>query len=140
MIPSPLLSIKPTKHGIAFHAYINAMPLRSLSWHELPQDPKHLFNQHGPGSAEPWICIDQEGRPPKRTITTSARACRRCSEYLRRVILDVVQRYDVDGIHLDRIRFPGSEYSYDPISQRRFAGRENPLLDHADWQRSSSTS
>jgi uncharacterized lipoprotein YddW (UPF0748 family) len=32
------------------------------------------------------------------------------------VISDIVARYPVDGIHLDRVRYANSPYSYDPIS------------------------
>jgi len=70
------------KNGIAFHAYINAMPLRSLSWREKPKDPNHLFNLHGPGSAEPWICVNQEGRPAKEDYYYLSAGVPQVQEYL----------------------------------------------------------
>ncbi len=43
------------------------------------------------------------------------------------VILDVVRRYDIDGVHLD-------DYFY-PYQEKDAAGREIPFPDHASWQR-----
>ncbi len=45
-------------------------------------------------------------------------------EYALNLIVDVVDRYPVDGVHLDYIRFPfqkdGQEMGYDSVSQQRF--------------------
>ncbi len=43
------------------------------------------------------------------------------------VILDVVRRYDIDGVHLD-------DYFY-PYQEKDAAGREIPFPDRASWQR-----
>lgn len=37
-------------------------------------------------------------------------------QFMRDLILEVVQNYDVDGVHLDYIRYPGPEWSFDPYS------------------------
>ncbi len=124
------------RRGIQFHAYMNPMPLRALTWRSPPQDSRHLWHRHGPGSAEPWICVDRVGKPAREQYYYLSAGVPEVHVHLRRVIMDVVRRYDVDGIHLDRIRYPGPEYSFDPISNRRFAGRGNPqLLERSDWQR-----
>ncbi len=129
------------KRGIQFHAYINPIPLYSSRGGTPPphSDPEHLFHIHGPDSSEPWVCMDKEGK-----IMDAARAgyyylspgIPEVHAYLRKAIMDVVHRYDVDGIHLDRIRYPGPQYSHDPVSKRRFLGRGNPnRREWADWQR-----
>lgn len=123
------------KRGIAFHAYINAMPLRSTRFRDPPADPNHIYFTHGPGSAEPWVCMDAEGRPSREEYLYLSAGVPEVHAYLRRVIMDVVCRYDMDGIHLDRIRYPGPQYIHDPISERRFRGRGNPnRLDRPEWQ------
>jgi uncharacterized lipoprotein YddW (UPF0748 family) len=43
--------------------------------------------------------------------------------HLARVAADVVRRYPVDGVHLDRIRYPGSAWSYDEPSLDAFRAR-----------------
>lgn len=123
------------KHGIEFHAYMNAMPLRSTSLRQ-PPHPDHLWHRHGPDSPEPWVCRDEQGRPTREEYVYMSAAIPEVHAYVRRVITDVVSRYDVDGIHLDRVRYPGPEFIHDPVGERRFRDRGNPnLLDRADWQR-----
>jgi uncharacterized lipoprotein YddW (UPF0748 family) len=36
--------------------------------------------------------------------------------YTHRVFMDVVHNYDIDGIHLDYVRYPGSTWGYSPAS------------------------
>jgi uncharacterized lipoprotein YddW (UPF0748 family) len=47
-----------------------------------------------------------------------------------------VSRYNVDGIHLDLIRYPGSNYSFDPFTMQAFseALQITPSLTITDWQ------
>ncbi|MBN1513332.1 MAG: family 10 glycosylhydrolase [Phycisphaerae bacterium] len=122
--------------GIAFHAYINPMPLRSVRRPDIPEDPQHLFYRHGPVASQPWVCVDAEGRPAREGYYYLSPGIPGVHAYVRNVIMDFVQRYDVDGIHLDRIRYPGADYSHDLVSRRRFMERGNPnLLEWSDWQR-----
>ncbi len=124
------------KRGIAFHAYINAMPLRSTRFREPPADPNHIYFKHGPDAPVPWLCLDENGRPTRQEYLYLSAGVPEVQAYLRQVIMDVVHRYDVDGIHLDRIRFPDPQYIHDPISEQRFRGRGNPnRLERPDWQR-----
>jgi uncharacterized lipoprotein YddW (UPF0748 family) len=53
--------------------------------------------------------------------------------HLARVAADVVRRYGVDGVHLDRIRYPGKDYGWDRASLAAF-GRD-PAADPAGWAR-----
>lgn len=39
---------------------------------------------------------------------------------MKAVIADLIERYDIDGIHLDRVRYGGSTASCDPVSQAAF--------------------
>ena len=124
------------KRGLEFHAYINPMPLLPTRQREAPSDPDHLWNRHGPDSDEPWVCMNAEGEPARSEYVYLHPGVPGVQTYLREVILDVVRRYDVDGIHLDRIRSPGYVYGHNPIADARFRGRGNPdLLEWADWQR-----
>jgi uncharacterized lipoprotein YddW (UPF0748 family) len=51
--------------------------------------------------------------------------------HLARVAGDIARRYAVDGIHLDRIRYPGPAWSYDTTSRRVFG--KDPAVFAADW-------
>ena len=48
-------------------------------------------------------------------------------DYSLKVVMDVVQRYDVDGIHFD-------DYFY-PYAEKGAGGQELPFPDEASWQR-----
>ncbi len=50
---------------------------------------------------------------------------------LAKVAADIARRYEIDGIHLDRIRYPGARWSYDAASLAQF-GRD-PASDAAAW-------
>lgn len=56
------------------------------------------------------------------------------------VVRDLVDRYAVDGIHLDYIRFPGSEFGFDINARTKFALEWgiDPALLKEDWARVSA--
>ena len=51
------------------------------------------------------------------------------------VATDLVQRYDIDGLHLDHIRYAGRNSSCDPVSEGRFEGECFLADGYEDWQR-----
>jgi uncharacterized lipoprotein YddW (UPF0748 family) len=53
------------------------------------------------------------------------------------VVEDIVSRYAVDGVHLDLVRYAGSRYSYDPISNAAAGSIQAPARDQ--WQRERVT-
>ena len=52
------------------------------------------------------------------------------------VAADLVSRYDVDGVHLDLVRYPGSNTSHDPFTRQAYtdALTISPTLMFAEWQ------
>ena len=54
------------------------------------------------------------------------------------VIRDILARYDVDGIHLDRVRYPGRQYSHDPESLAAWRAVA-PAVSFENWQRDQLT-
>lgn len=44
--------------------------------------------------------------------------------HVYRIAMDIVRRYDVDGLHMDRVRYPGAGYSYDTASRAAFAAAD----------------
>ncbi len=48
---------------------------------------------------------------------------------------DLVTRYDIDGIHLDHIRYGGSSTSCDPVSAAKYGDACFANPDYAAWQR-----
>jgi uncharacterized lipoprotein YddW (UPF0748 family) len=95
------------------HAWINAHPL----W-ESKKDPPwadHVVLRH-----PEWLTKSIDGS----TSTEVGRALDfgnpEAAEYLLRLYLEVVRNYDVDGVHLDFIRYTGTEWGYNAVSLRRF--------------------
>ncbi len=138
-------------HGLEFHAYINT----HTCWqsdpaeaHTLPDDPNHLFWDHcNADDAEhrDWLHHSNPLYPvqfSESNYVWLAPGVPECQAYTRRQIMYVVENYDVDGVHFDRIRTPWSNQpSYDPISLARHAdGRTNPDgLDFGPWTRDQIT-
>jgi len=97
------------ERGLQLHAWVNVMP----AWWggAAPSDPAQLYNRH-----PEWLWYDQHGKQQALSsdFYVSVNPCLpEVREYLARVIGDIAARYDVDGIHLDYIRFP-NEYPATP--------------------------
>ncbi|MEE2751983.1 MAG: family 10 glycosylhydrolase [Myxococcota bacterium] len=134
----PLQTAIKTGHelGLQIHAYINVFPLSSGE--HAPQtgvSPEHAYNAH-----PDWRVSDQAGRTP---IAGSKRA--KAMKYvfaspgnpqvrarITAVAADIDNHYDIDGIHLDYIRYPGRQYSHDPVS----LSRRDASASLGNWQRS----
>jgi uncharacterized lipoprotein YddW (UPF0748 family) len=58
-------------------------------------------------------------------------------DHILAVVNDIVSRYDVDGIHLDLVRYANSPYSYDPFSNAAAGSVKTPERDQ--WQRDRVT-
>ncbi len=110
-------------NGIEFHAYINT----HTCWQgtSLPANPEHLFYEHcnaADPDARDWLIHDSAGAPVQfheNDYVWIAPGVPAFQAYLRQQICYVVENYDVDGVHFDRIRTPNSLFSYDPISVAR---------------------
>ena len=133
--------------NLEFHAYVNAFPVwqgEEPPPHSNPEHPYWRFCQ--PDSDPCMACYDKSGSimKPQQGEADSyvyfSPGVPEVDAYLRKVIMDIVNRYEVDGIHLDRIRYPGANYSWDPVSRKRFESEGNPdNLTWEDWQRDQIT-
>lgn len=90
------------KRGMEIHAWFNTFQTSSLV-------------SGAPAYEHPeWVCRDQNGNPmtSDRAISPGMPAVR---EYTLKVAMEVVNNYDVDGIHFDYVRW--NEYSSSKTSQ-----------------------
>ncbi|MCP4251308.1 MAG: family 10 glycosylhydrolase, partial [bacterium] len=129
-------------NGIEFHAYINTHTCWQSSSATPPSDPAHLYYAHCNASdpdARDWLHHNVPDNPvqfSESDYVWIAPGVPAYQAYIRQQILHVVENYDVDGVHFDRIRTPWSnEPSFDPISLARFGvPQSNPDgLDLTDW-------
>lgn len=98
---------------IQVHAWINAHPFWSASVD--PPWPYHPLFRHSD-----WLTRNPEGGVATDVGRGLDFGHPEAQEYLLRLYLEVVRNYDVDGIHLDFIRFAGKEWGYNPKSLERF--------------------
>lgn len=88
--------------GMRLFAWVNVVP----AWwgKDPPKDPNQLYNKH-----PEWLWYDQFGN--KQALSdkfyVSVNPCLpEVRRYLVEVLRDIVGRYDIDGLHLDYLRFP----------------------------------
>lgn len=88
--------------GLSLHAWVNLIP---AWWGSAPPaDPEQLYNAH-----PEWMWVDQHGdrQPLSDKFYVSVNPCLpEVRAYLADVVVDIAARYDVEGIHLDYVRFP----------------------------------
>lgn len=119
-------------NGLEFHAYINTHTLSPTAPPEVTT-PQHQYNLHGPDAEDSWVIHDKDGKPVSSTdsYTWLSPGHPDASAWTRQAVMHVVENYDIDGVHFDRIRTPGEDFSYDPRTKERFAGDGNP--DDVEW-------
>ncbi|MBN1489513.1 MAG: family 10 glycosylhydrolase [Phycisphaerae bacterium] len=130
------------ENNLEFHAYINTHVAWQSSTKEPPVSRSHMyfkhFNEADPDACD-WVVHNADGKPEPwggDSYVWIAPGVPDAQAYTRRQVMYVVNNYDVDGIHFDRIRTPHPDVSHDPISLARMQpGAEgNPdNLDFAAW-------
>ena len=127
------------RRGLQVHAYINALSGRPAGIEgqcrpmpePSPGNPRHVLLDH-----PEYAMSDRNGRvlpcPNGEEYVWLSPGFPAVRTRLALVAADIARRYDVDGIHLDRIRYPGTAWSYDAPSLAEF-GR-NPSLYPTEWR------
>jgi uncharacterized lipoprotein YddW (UPF0748 family) len=110
--------------GLKVHAWINSFYV----WSEraLPPWPDHIVNAH-----PDWLMVHRSGRrvaigDHEGLFTCPSHPAVR--QHLHDIFLDVVRRYDVDGVQFDFIRYPGTDFCYCPGCLERFRQWAEPQL------------
>ncbi len=81
-------------------------------------DKKHLYYEH-----PDWITYDNNFHKMPINVLEGAfvdPGIPEVQDYIASVILDIVQNYNIDGIQLDYIRYPGRKYGYNPIARKLY--------------------
>ncbi len=119
---------KAHARGLAVHAWID---VNLVAGTDVPLDRQHIAHRHPEWLMVPReIAADLAGLDPAGPeylgrLTRFARAkaaeleglylspaTSASVEYTTSVVRDIVQRYDVDGVHLDYLRYPGADFDY----------------------------
>ena len=135
------------ERGIQLHAYVNVYPVGDrLADNSCPPPLRvtplplyyRLQDAHGATdgklNAAQWTALDAISCGEYQMASPASDVFR---AHFKAVVADLVNRYDVDGIHLDRVRYAARTTSCDPVSEDAYGG---PCFSGADgayenWQR-----
>ncbi len=132
--------------GLELHAYLNVYPVWSGdAAPPTDTDPEHLFwTLSYSYTWNGWRSTNISGTPMLLDGSGYVWATPALTDVVDRVVSvseDVVTRYDVDGIHLDLVRYVRPDHSYDPFSNAGYeaARARDEDLTRAEWQRGQVT-
>ena len=126
------------QRGLELHTWVNTFP----AWRGT-EPPPHTTPEHVYYAHPEWIICDKNGDPMSLSghYVNLSPGIPEVRRYVHDVCMDIIKKYDIDGMHFDYIRYPeGSPdlgYSHDSISVRLFNSKQgNPQnLSWEDWQR-----
>jgi len=114
------------ERNLEIHAWLNIMRCYSGPEQKILQSSTHLLNTH-----PEWVRKYYEDDKVSYWLDPGLPEVRK---YLTDLILELVQNYDIDGIHLDFMRYPGKDFK-DLNTYRKYGNGLN--LD--DWRRENIT-
>ena len=133
----PLASALAEGHdrGIQVHAWLNTFPFWSGAALPAESTPRHMALQH-----PEWLVVDSTGTAMalNSSYVFATPGNPDVQAHVAAVAADLVSGYDVDGVHLDYIRYPGPDYSHDDASLDAYLATGEGLP-YEDWQREQIT-
>lgn len=141
----PLQSLITKAHaqGIQVHAWVIATAI----WKNTapPLAAEHVYNQHGPSRSgrDDWTTYRSDGARLAAGDYHLDPGHPDAADWVARLVASIVASYDVDGVNLDRIRYPDENiggapsWGYNPTALARFqaaTGRsDRPAAADAQW-------
>lgn len=143
----PLAEVVTRAHmaKIEVHAWLNTYLLANLD--ELPAQAGHVFNRQSDWLAVPRIAAAElyavdaaDPRFRERLVSVSkedrselegvymAPSHPGVKEHLYNVFMDVVENYNVDGVHFDYVRYANPAFDYSRAALERFRAEVEPTL------------
>jgi uncharacterized lipoprotein YddW (UPF0748 family) len=135
--------------GLSVHAWVNVNLVASAA--SLPRSPDHVVSRH-----PEWLMVPEPlaaelsdvDPAESRYLDAIARWSRRESEsveglylspileaaqaYTVGVVREIVERYPVDGVHFDYVRYPGPAFDYSPAALAEFRASRLPFASAAE--------
>ncbi|HSK63554.1 MAG TPA: family 10 glycosylhydrolase, partial [Pyrinomonadaceae bacterium] len=143
--PLALTIAEAHRRGLKVHAWINTNLLANLD--ALPADQKHVYNRHPEWLAVPKPVAAElfkmQPRDPlyRQKIVDWSKANRaelegvytgpanaKVKDHIYNIWMDVLQRYPVDGLHFDYVRFASPDFDYSRTSLTAFEKWLKPQL------------
>jgi uncharacterized lipoprotein YddW (UPF0748 family) len=115
---------------IEVHAWLTTLAMWNTMLGPAPRDPNHVFNAHGPTKPghKNWFTKRRDGTLRAGQDYYLDPGHPDAVDYVVEMYKTLVANYDVDGIHLDRVRYPEHgarqrstpEWGYNQASIERF--------------------
>lgn len=107
-----------SERGLAVHAWFPAMPAHHHTYDDLPDPDGWVWGARGPSAPEPerWVTRHHDGRwgdyldPGVPAV----------QDHVAAIAGEIAERYPVDAVHADYLRYPGQEWGYHPVALERF--------------------
>ncbi len=115
------------KKGLELHAWVNVMRCFAGTEREILSSQMHIANKH-----PDWVIEYTKNGKTSLWLDPGLPAVR---EYLINLITEIVRNYEVDGIHLDFLRYPGKNFN-DDFSYNLYGNGQNK----GEWRRNNLTS
>lgn len=147
--PLALTIAEAHRHGLKVHAWLNTYLLANLD--ALPDNPDHVYNSHPEWLAVPHAVAPElysmSPRDPRYRgrIVEWSKANRgelegvytspanpKVREHIYSIWMDVLRKYQIDGLHFDYIRFASPDFDYSRTSLKAFAKWLDPQLSPTD--------
>ena len=109
------------RRGMELHAWINPYRAKTKSPHE--NAANHVIVRH------PEWTFEYDG------LTLLNPAFKECRDYICDVVRDILERYDVDGLHIDDYFYPYPVAGVEIPDEAQFREDSNGIQDRGDWRR-----
>ena len=109
------------RRGMELHAWINPYRAKTKSPHQ--NAANHVIAQH------PEWTFTYDG------LTLLNPAYKECRDYICTVVKDIVERYDIDGLHIDDYFYPYPVAGVDIPDEAQFRAAPNGFRNRDDWRR-----
>lgn len=96
------------------HAWMVVYPVWNVAAGVVPP-PEHPYRQHAD-----WLDQDAGGKTYDGRFHAFDPGHPAAQAYLREIALEIATRYEVDGLNLDYVHYPGKEWGYNPVAVGRF--------------------
>lgn len=109
------------RRGMELHAWINPYRAKTKSPHQ--NAANHVIVRH------PEWTFDYDG------LTLLNPAYKECRDYICHVVKDIVERYDVDGLHIDDYFYPYPVAGVEIPDEAQYRAAPNGMKNRDDWRR-----
>lgn len=120
------------KQRLEVHGWICTFPIWASTNAGPPSQANHAYNLH-----PEWLTRDVNGQVDDGFNYCLDPGHPGAAEWTCQVALDIISRYDLDGLNFDYVRYSGRTWGYNPTSVARFNARfnrtGNPTTGNAAW-------